>query len=176
MTARKRGSRSRFLTEDEKLSYFGKISKVDLETYFYNSMIRLYEGVEILLYHYDENMEVEVDTILVCTNMKADAQGIRATLFDKRQSKVMHIGEIPNPIRPYPIIGYMPYRCIFEKTVKETKGGRLMQGLTGAICFRTRSGPNYAKPGHVHAILLDRAARSFPPGALEKAFAKLEEE
>lgn len=163
-----------FLNDTEKLEYYAQISGCDLQKYFHAFDVRIYEGAEILLYHYDQRGRLEIDTIMLCTDITVNERGIRITVVDKRDFKVVKIGEIPNKFNGLPIVTHAPYFMRVERTVKRTENGKMIKGLSSIMCFRSQSLPGKKIAGHIQAVPYITAHHKLTD--LEGALQRLEEE
>lgn len=156
-----------FFTDEEKLKYYAGISKIDLNVYSILRTLKVYEGAEILLYHW-QGQEALFDTVIVCTNITATDRGLRISFIDRKRLRLFTVGDVPNLIWPYDIVSHVPYSCEMERTVKVTGKGKTIQDLTVQICFRISD-------ESVDAISLSEAKRFFEPAVYARAINRLEE-
>lgn len=172
-------AKSQFLSDEEKLNYFSSISKINLREYPHVFDMKVYEGLEILLFHYtdkyrDLQTPVIFDTVLTCTDISASDKGLRVSLFDRKAARLIKVGDVPNKMGDYDIITHIPYTCQVEKTMKRTYGDKIIQGLCASVCFRTRSTPLQRQPGEIQAMPYQRAQKLFTVNEYRAAIAVLE--
>jgi len=165
-----------FFTDEEKLVHYAKLNNVNLNSYKFSTQLKVYEGAEIMLYHYASEGELVIDTVFMCVGLRADIHGIKCTLVDRKTFRIIQIGEFPCEILNKSIVFHTPYRCVMERTLKSTSRGKMMQGLTSSICVMARSNPVHRKAGYSQAISLLRTKDFFTPEELDLAYAKLEME
>lgn len=150
-----------FLSDEQKVDHFKGIAGLSKDQYNYVSTLKIYEGAEILLYHYNKNGLLCFDTVLCCAGFVANEKGMKVTLINRKDFKITTIGDIPNPIANLDILTSVPVRCVMERTVKVTQGGHRILGMATAVLFRGKSNPIHRLPGHVHAIPLTKARKYF---------------
>lgn len=161
---------SQFLTDQEKLEYYAQLGDVDLQRYPYVSSVKIYEGAEILMYYYDSHRKLHIVSVLLCTDIRIDRNGIKVTMLDKKSYKIMRVGEIPHNILDFDILFHTFHRCAVERVVKRTKAaGRYIQDITTALCFRSTSDPKEELPYHVQAVPYTAVKKRFTEDEFEDA-------
>lgn len=161
-----------FLTDEQKLKHFCAMSGVDLDVYRHGQTLKVYEGSEIMMYHYDEMGWPVFDTTALCTDIVLTEKGLRVSLINKRTYKIAKVGDVPNKLWGMEIVSHVPYHCIVEKTLKKSRShqGAVMQSLSSGICLLSKSHPKIKKPGHIHAISMNNVERFFSPEELCYAY------
>lgn len=167
-------NKGQFLSDEEKLEYYSCISGLNMKSWPYAFEVKMYEGAEALLYHYDKAGQLFFDTVVMCTDLTVTDKGIRVNLVDRKDFRVIKAGDIPNPLPGYNILTHTPYRCIIERTLKRTYNDKMMQGVTASLCFRSKSDPDKKMAGHTQAMPLNKAPYHFPKVPYEVAIARLE--
>lgn len=163
-----------FLTDEEKIQYYSERSNVAINYYNHHKTMKVYEGAELMLYHYDEDGVLIIDTVLVVTGINLDSQGVKITFLDRKEFRINRVGDIPTKVRPFDIVTHMPPRCFIERTVKKTRRGRYIQGLTTGIYFKSKSDPELKTSNHVQIVPLIKARECFESDELDLALARLE--
>ncbi len=163
-----------FLNDQDKLKYYAEKENVDYKVFNQINFVKVYEGAEVMLYHFDSNDDLIIETILTCSGIQASIKGVAITFVDKQTFKITTINKIPNTISPYQIIAHSPFRCTLEATVKKTSTGKFIEGLTTSACFRARSHPEKRKANDTQAISMLRVNDFFSEEELDLAYARLE--
>lgn len=163
-----------FLTDEEKIKYYSARSNVSTQNYKHQKTLKVYEGAELMLYHYDQEGALIIDTVLVVTDINMNSQGIKTAVIDRKEFRINRIGDIPNKIYPFDILTHMPPRCFIERTIKKTRNNKYIQGLATGVYFKSKSDPTQKIPEHVQVIPLLKARDHFAPEELDLAFARLE--
>lgn len=164
-----------FLSEAERAEYFAMMGDCALSVYKYYGTAKVYNGAELLLYHYDVDGHVIWDTVLMCTNLLVtEEEGIRVTLVDRGSYGIFVTRDIPEKVFPYEIMVHSPHRCQIERTVKVTQRGTKLTGVTTAVSFRSKSNPRDKRPHHTQLIPLNKAKNFFGQQEYELAIARAE--
>jgi len=163
-----------FLSLDQKLIHFAKKSKIELNVYWYGKTLKVFEGAEIMLYHYDLQGDLIINAVLMCTGITMNHFGLSVTLVNRENFMIYNIGDHMKNIHPLDIVFHTPYNSYVERTVRVSQRGAIMTGITAAVDVRSKSDPKSRIPLHSQAISLIKVDSFFTEEELDFAYARLE--
>ena len=158
-----------FLSDAEKMRHYMEVSGFSCDVYNFRMLLKIYEGGEILIYHFNSKGILVYDTVLMCTGFSASDKGMQATFVDRKDFKVTNVRDVPNKIAGRDLLTSMPVRCMIERTIKITASGCPIQGISAAIMLYMKSDPKDRIPGHHYAIGLTRVKKMFSPAEIFQA-------
>jgi hypothetical protein len=150
-----------FLNDEQKLKHYMEMAGHNRNVYRHQAFLKIYEGCEILLYHYDNDGDLMLDTVLVCSGFLLTEKRAQATFIDRTNFKLITIGDLPFKVSDHNILLSMPVRCLVERTIKITSNGSVLQGMTSALLAQTKSNPDRKIIGHMQAVNLTQVHKRF---------------
>lgn len=166
----------KFLSDDEKVRFYAAKVGVNMNRFPHREVVKVYEGVDILLYHWEPDNLVVFDTTFRCTGLLLTGQGMMVTLVDRRTYAIYTIIDTPETVGPYDTVVKIPSRCLVERTIRTDDGNReYLEGVTAMVEFYTKSSPSAGFLNHSQVTPLNSARKFFGQKVFDNAVKCIEE-
>jgi hypothetical protein len=165
----------KYLHGKEKENHFFKLGRMNKGDYLFTRILKLYNTEDLLIYSYDDNLEVRIIGMFMLMEGKlSELGGLMIPLLDKRSYKLTSATCVPKKLRGFDIAVQIPDETTVCRSVKVMSSGRNMNGVTTDVRFLQRSNPHSKVPGDHYLVPLLKAEAEIGAAELNRAFERLE--
>jgi hypothetical protein len=165
----------KYLHGKEKENHFFKLGRMNKGDYPFTRILKVYNTEDLLIYTYDENLEVQIiGMFMVMEGKLSELGGIMIPLLDKQSYKLTSVTCVPKKLRRFDIAVQIPDKTTVCRSVKLMSSGRNMNGVTTEMKFMQKLSPYSKVPGSHYLVPFLKAEVEVGVTELNRAFERLE--